>query len=94
MPIATLWYVTLRAVQNWWKDNCLRLGSLAGLLHRLVPGAAGAAHRWRGRARARSFGLIVRRCSQTQTICAGGLSDAAGDESLHPLESSSLSTID
>ena len=27
MPIATLWHVTLRAVQNWWKDNCLRLAA-------------------------------------------------------------------
>jgi membrane protein len=27
MPIATLWHMTLRAVQNWWKDNCLRLAA-------------------------------------------------------------------
>jgi membrane protein len=27
MPIATLWHVTLRAVQNWWQDNCLRLAA-------------------------------------------------------------------
>ena len=27
MPIATLWHVMLRAVQNWWKDNCLRLAA-------------------------------------------------------------------
>src|SRR5207244_3410024 len=27
MPIATLWHVTLRAVQHWWKDNCLRLAA-------------------------------------------------------------------
>jgi membrane protein len=27
MPIATLWHVTLRAVQNWWKANCLRLAA-------------------------------------------------------------------
>ena len=27
MPIPTLWHVTLRAVQNWWKDNCLRLAA-------------------------------------------------------------------
>ena len=27
MPIAPLWHVTLRAVQNWWKDNCLRLAA-------------------------------------------------------------------
>ena len=27
MPIATLWHVTLRAVQDWWKDNCLRLAA-------------------------------------------------------------------
>ena len=27
MPLATLWHVTLRAVQNWWKDNCLRLAA-------------------------------------------------------------------
>src|SRR2546430_12182489 len=27
MPIATLWHVTLRAVQNWWKDNCLRVAA-------------------------------------------------------------------
>jgi membrane protein len=27
MQIATLWHVTLRAVQNWWKDNCLRLAA-------------------------------------------------------------------
>ena len=25
MRIATLWHVTLRAVQDWWQDNCLRL---------------------------------------------------------------------
>lgn len=28
MPIATLWHVTLRAVQDWWQDNCLRLAAL------------------------------------------------------------------
>ena len=27
MPIAPLWHVTLRAIQNWWKDNCLRLAA-------------------------------------------------------------------
>jgi len=27
MRIATLWHVILRAVQNWWKDNCLRLAA-------------------------------------------------------------------
>src|SRR5919202_6785091 len=27
MQTATLWHVTLRAVQNWWKDNCLRLAA-------------------------------------------------------------------
>src|SRR5919198_265446 len=27
MPIATLWPTTLRAVQHWWKDNCLRLAA-------------------------------------------------------------------
>ena len=27
MPIATLWHVTLRAVQHWWQDNCLRLAA-------------------------------------------------------------------
>ena len=27
MPIATLWHVTIRAIQNWWKDNCLRLAA-------------------------------------------------------------------
>jgi membrane protein len=27
MPIATLWHVTLRAVQDWWNDNCLRLAA-------------------------------------------------------------------
>ena len=27
MQIATLWHVTLRAVQHWWKDNCLRLAA-------------------------------------------------------------------
>src|SRR5438270_12702218 len=27
MPIATLWHVTLRAIQDWWKDNCLRLAA-------------------------------------------------------------------
>src|SRR5215217_8535775 len=27
MPIPTLWHVTLRAVQNWWQDNCLRLAA-------------------------------------------------------------------
>src|SRR5882672_5725020 len=25
MPIAPLWHVTLRAFQDWWNDNCLRL---------------------------------------------------------------------
>ena len=49
MPIATLWHMILRAVQNWWKDNCLRLAaslayytalSLAPLLLLLV-GVAG-----------------------------------------------------
>ena len=27
MLIATLWHVTLRAVQDWWNDNCLRLAA-------------------------------------------------------------------
>jgi membrane protein len=27
MPIATLWHVTVRAIQDWWKDNCLRLAA-------------------------------------------------------------------
>ena len=27
MHIATLWQVTLRAVQDWWQDNCLRLAA-------------------------------------------------------------------
>src|ERR687885_1950838 len=27
MPIATLWHVTLCAVQHWWQDNCLRLAA-------------------------------------------------------------------
>jgi membrane protein len=27
MPIVTLWRVTLRAVQDWWQDNCLRLAA-------------------------------------------------------------------
>ena len=27
MPIATLWHVTIRAIQNWWQDNCLRLAA-------------------------------------------------------------------
>ena len=27
MQIATLWHVTLRAVQDWWNDNCLRLAA-------------------------------------------------------------------
>jgi membrane protein len=49
MPIATLWHVTLRAVQDWWQDNCLRLAaslayytalSLAPLLL-LIVGVAG-----------------------------------------------------
>jgi membrane protein len=27
MPMATLWHVSLRAVQDWWQDNCLRLAA-------------------------------------------------------------------
>jgi len=27
MQIATLWHATLRAVQDWWNDNCLRLAA-------------------------------------------------------------------
>ena len=27
MPIMTLWHVMLRAVQDWWQDNCLRLAA-------------------------------------------------------------------
>ena len=27
MQITTLWRVTLRAVQDWWNDNCLRLAA-------------------------------------------------------------------
>jgi len=27
MPIATLWHAILRAVQDWWNDNCLRLAA-------------------------------------------------------------------
>ena len=27
MHIATLWHVMLRAVQDWWQDNCLRLAA-------------------------------------------------------------------
>jgi membrane protein len=49
MPIATLWHATLRAVQDWWQDNCLRLAaslayytalSLAPLIL-LIVGVAG-----------------------------------------------------
>ena len=27
MPIGTLWHATLRAAQDWWNDNCLRLAA-------------------------------------------------------------------
>ena len=27
MPIAPLWHVTRRAIQDWWNDNCLRLAA-------------------------------------------------------------------
>ena len=27
MQVTTLWRVTLRAVQGWWNDNCLRLAA-------------------------------------------------------------------
>jgi membrane protein len=27
MPIATLWQVSLRTLQDWWQDNCLRLAA-------------------------------------------------------------------
>jgi membrane protein len=27
MPIMPLWHVSLRAVQDWWQDNCLRLAA-------------------------------------------------------------------
>jgi hypothetical protein len=27
MPIGTLWHTTLRAAQDWWNDNCLRLAA-------------------------------------------------------------------
>ena len=27
MPTVTLWHVALRAVQDWWQDNCLRLAA-------------------------------------------------------------------
>jgi membrane protein len=27
MQIATLWHAILRAVQDWWNDNCLRLAA-------------------------------------------------------------------
>jgi len=27
MPIMTLWHVSLRAIQDWWQDNCLRLAA-------------------------------------------------------------------
>ena len=27
MPIMTLWHVSLRAAQDWWQDNCLRLAA-------------------------------------------------------------------
>src|SRR4029450_3690977 len=27
MPITTFWRVTLRAFQDWWNDNCLRLAA-------------------------------------------------------------------
>src|SRR4029453_2215927 len=27
MPIAPLWHATLRAFQDWWNDNCLRLAA-------------------------------------------------------------------
>ena len=27
MPSAPLWHVTLRASQDWWNDNCLRLAA-------------------------------------------------------------------
>ena len=27
MRIKSLWSVTIRAVQDWWEDNCLRLAA-------------------------------------------------------------------
>jgi membrane protein len=27
MPVVTLWHVSLRASQDWWNDNCLRLAA-------------------------------------------------------------------
>ena len=27
MQIRSLWRVTLRAAQDWWEDNCLRLAA-------------------------------------------------------------------
>ena len=27
MPLAPLWHVILRALQDWWNDNCLRLAA-------------------------------------------------------------------
>ena len=50
MPIATLWHVILRTVQDWWQDNCLRLAaslaydtalSLAPLVLLIVPAWSG-----------------------------------------------------
>src|SRR4030095_5470856 len=66
MSITSLWHATLRAFQDWWNDNCLRLAaslayytalSLAPLallivcVHRVVP----ALH-WSARGFARAPG--------------------------------------
>jgi hypothetical protein len=45
MRIKSLWSITIRAAQDWWEDNCLRLAGVPGVLDGAVPGASGAAPR-------------------------------------------------
>ena len=54
MQIKSLWRVTLRAAQDWWEDNCLRLAASLAYYTALSLAPAGAAHRRRGRDGART----------------------------------------
>ena len=45
MRIKTIWSVTIRATQDWWGDNCLRLAASLAYYTALLPGAPVAAPR-------------------------------------------------
>jgi hypothetical protein len=41
MRIKSLWSITIRAAQDWWEDNCLRLAASLAPLALLLVGRQG-----------------------------------------------------